>query len=98
MQEHIVHVDSSNAHQFNVRTTNGNPDWYKDLKGCMTHNDLGAFFPGFTLFGCNFLNLDGDYWINHAGTNGNDEVWVEKSGAYAIYFTDSSTTVPTFCP
>ncbi|HAS41688.1 MAG TPA: hypothetical protein DCS93_14515 [Microscillaceae bacterium] len=75
-------------HQLSVLTTNGVPDWWNDLNSAATHTFTSPN-PQLTLTGTGFEGLDGVYYVN-TDAQGNF-ILVEKSGAYAIYFSNSST-------
>lgn len=89
------HVTKYNGdiNQFSLATDDGNPDYFNDLRACMPSQTFGEPSPGFTLDACGFDGLDGDYWINKIG---GDEVWVEKSGGWAVYYSNDPNP-PEFC-
>jgi endoglucanase len=90
---HVTKTAGVDINQFSLATSDGNPDSYNDLQTCMPSETFGQPNPGFTLAACGFSNLDGDYWINKVGT---DEVWIEKSNGWAIYYSNDPAT-PEFC-
>ena len=80
-------LEYSGLYKFAINTTDGNPDYYVDLKNHTSHN-FDVPQPDFTLTGSGIPGLDGDYWIAvHQG----NIVWEEKSGSHLIYFSNSST-------
>ncbi|NME68660.1 glycosyl hydrolase family 8 [Flammeovirga aprica] len=72
---------------FSMRTNNGVPNWYVDLKGSITHT-LGSASPSITFTNSGINGLDGEYWIGKEGTN---VVLLSKTGTHTIYFSNSST-------
>ncbi len=90
---HVTKFDGQALNQFSLATSDGNPDYFNDLRACMPAENLGQPNPGFTLSSCGFNGLDGDYWINQIGA---DEVWVETSGAWAITYSNDPAP-PEFC-
>jgi hypothetical protein len=80
-------LPSNGLYKFAINTTDGDPDYYVDLRGNTTHN-FSSPEPAFTLSGSGLEGLDGEYWIAiHEG----NIVWEEKSGSYTIYFSNSAT-------
>ena len=80
-------LENNGLWEFSMRTNDGNPDWYVNLNTSLTHN-FGSSNPAVTISGSGFTGLDGDYWIT---TDENNLVLVEKTNAYAIYFSNSAT-------
>lgn len=89
---HITKFDGS-LNQFSLDTSDGNPDYFNDLRVCMPNENFGSPNPGFTLSGCGFAGMDGDYYINKVGA---DEVWVEVNNNWAIYYSNDPAS-PEFC-
>jgi len=81
-------------HQLSILTTDGVPSWWNDLKGKATHS-FASVNPQLTFTGTGFVGLDGVYYVN-LDAQGNF-ILVEQTGAYAIYFSNSSTP-PFNCP
>jgi hypothetical protein len=69
-----------------MNTNNGQPSWWNDLNPKAAQS-FGSANPAITLSGTGFPGLDGNYWVTMDGTN---LVWVEKTGAYTIYFSTSA--------
>lgn len=78
---------NSGLYQFSLETTNGNPRWYSDVAGFST-NTFASANPSIVISNSGFNGLDGEYYVN---LDGNNVVLVEKTGAYALYFSASST-------
>ncbi|WP_299245691.1 cellulase family glycosylhydrolase [uncultured Aquimarina sp.] len=74
--------------QFSMNTNNGIPSWWNDLKTNVTSQNFNAAQPSVTLSGTGFPNLDGAY---NATIDGDNFALVAKSGAFTIYFSNSST-------
>lgn len=75
-------------YQFTLETTDGNPSHYTDMVQHASYS-LHQSNPDIDIYSSvGFTNLDGEYWINLDGSN---LVLVEKSGDYALYFSNSST-------
>ncbi|MBB3701359.1 carbohydrate-binding protein [Flammeovirga yaeyamensis] len=72
---------------FSMRTNNGVPNWYVDLKTAITHT-LGSASPSITFSNSGFSGLDGAYWI---GKEGSDVVLVSKTSDFTIYLSNSSS-------
>ncbi|OHX64344.1 glycosyl hydrolase family 8 [Flammeovirga pacifica] len=72
---------------FSMRTNNGIPNWYVDLKTSITHT-LGSASPSISFTNSGVDGLDGDYWIGKDGAN---VVLVSKTAGFTIYFSNSST-------
>ncbi|ANQ52232.1 T9SS type A sorting domain-containing protein [Flammeovirga sp. MY04] len=70
-----------------MRTNNGVPNWYVDLKTAITHT-LGSASPSITFSNSGFSGLDGAYWI---GKEGSDVVLVSKTSDFTIYLSNSSS-------
>ena len=79
--------NNNGLYQFSLETTNGNPRWYSDIAGFST-NTLSNANPSIVISNSGFNGLDGEYYVNLDGSN---VVLVEKTGAYALYFSTSST-------
>ena len=92
---HVTKYDGAGdaLNQFSLATDDGSPDYFNDLRLCMPSETFGEANPGFALAGCGFIGMDGDYWIRKVG---GDEVWVEKSNAWAIYYSGDPSP-PEFC-
>ena len=60
----------------------------------MINQALAGPAASFTLSGCGFNGLDGDYWITSKDGN---EVWVEKNNGWAIVFSNDASYTPEFC-
>jgi hypothetical protein len=69
-----------------MNTNNGQPSWWNDLNPKAAQS-FGSANPAITLSGTGFPDLDGNYWVTMDGAN---LVWVEKTGAYTIYFSTSA--------
>jgi len=91
---HNVQWTGDQLHQFSLE-----PDYdpyYKNLPDdCMINQALAGPAASFTLSGCGFNGLDGDYWIT-SSKDGN-EVWVEKNNGWAIVFSNDASYTPEFC-
>ena len=74
--------------QFSMNTNNGIPSWWNDLKNNVTSQSFGSAQPSVTLSGTGFPNLDGAY---SATIDGDNFALVSKSGAFTIYFSNSSS-------
>ncbi len=72
--------------QFSVNTTDGVPDWYKDLSSYTTQS-FSSTAPMLSLSGSEFEGLDGDYYVT---TDDDNFVMVETSGTFTIYCSNSS--------
>jgi hypothetical protein len=72
--------------QLSMNTNNGQPSWWNDLNPKAAQS-FGSANPAITLSGTGFPGLDGNYWVTMDGAN---LVWVEKTGAYTIYFSTSA--------
>ncbi|WP_010182254.1 zinc metalloprotease [Aquimarina agarilytica] len=74
-------------YQFTLETNDGTPRHYTNISDFASYQ-LHAANPEITINSSSgFSNLSGDYWLNLDGDN---LVLVEKSGAYALYFSNSS--------
>ncbi len=74
-------------YQFTLETNNGSPRHYTNIPDFASYQ-LHAENPEISINASSgFSNLSGNYWINLDGDN---LVLVEKSGAYALYFSNSS--------
>jgi endoglucanase len=78
---------NNGLYQLSVQTTNGNPNWYNDLRTGATQNFASAQ-PSITLSGTGFSGLDGSYY---ATVYNGDFVLVSKAGGFTIYFSNSTT-------
>jgi len=79
---------ASGLYQFTLETTDGNPRYYTNITDYATYA-LHTSTPEITITsGIGFTGLAGDYWVNLDGSN---VVLVEKSGDYALYFSNSAT-------
>lgn len=79
---------TSGLHQFTLETTDGIPRAYTNITDYGTYA-LHTTTPEISIpSSIGFPGLAGDYWINLDGSN---VVLVEKSGDYALYFSNSST-------
>ena len=74
-------------YQFSMMTNNGKPNWWNDLRNVSTHTFLLPN-PQVTFSGSGFRGLDGTYFVNVDDQQ--NFVMIEESGAYAIYFSNSS--------
>ncbi|WMJ72382.1 S8 family peptidase [Cytophagaceae bacterium ABcell3] len=73
-------------YQLTLETTDGNPSHFTDLSNFATYT-LHLPNPEISISsGTGFANIDGDYWVT---LDGNNLVLVEKSGNYALYFSNS---------
>lgn len=75
-------------HQFTLETTNGQPRHYTNITSYGSYSLHGANPEISINSSIGFPGLEGDYWVNLDGSN---LVLVEKSGAYALYFSNSSS-------
>lgn len=74
-------------YQFTLETNNGQPRHYTNIPDYGSYSLLS--YPEISInSSIGFTNLDGDYWVTLDGSN---LVLVEKSGDYALYFSNSST-------
>lgn len=73
-------------YQFSMNTTNGNPAWYVDLLGKLTHTFSQAQ-PSITITGSGIAGFDGSYLVNLV--NG-DFVMVSATGSFSLYFSGSA--------
>ena len=73
--------------QFSFNTTNGNPNWYIDLRNYLSQS-FNQPQPDLSISGSGITGFDGDYWVNW--DNGNF-VMVSKTGTYTIYFSNDAT-------
>ncbi|MCR9252474.1 MAG: glycoside hydrolase family 9 protein [bacterium] len=78
--------------QMSAQTSDGNPSWWNDLRQVST-NTFADASPSVTFTNSGFPGLDGTYYVN---VDGGNFVLVDPTGAFAIYFSDSSTP-PTSC-
>lgn len=81
-------LTNGGLYQFSMNTTDGNPDYYVDLRSNISNNTLEQSQPGLTISGSPFAGLDGSYYVLMDGDN---IVLSEKSGAYSLYFSNSAT-------
>ncbi|WP_299315802.1 cellulase family glycosylhydrolase [uncultured Aquimarina sp.] len=81
-------LQNSGLWQFSMNTNNGVPSWWNDLKSSITSQNFDSTQPSVILSGTGFPNLDGAY---NATVDGDNFVLVSKSGAFTIYFSNSST-------
>ena len=80
-------IEHNGLWQFSMNTTNGQPDWYVDLRSVST-NTFNQAQPDIIFSGSGFPGLDGAYW---AAVDGDAFVLVSKSGDFFIYFSGSPT-------
>jgi len=66
---------------FGIDTEDGKPEWHVNLTN-ITHT-FGDANPGCTISGSGIAGFDGEYYVTMDGDN---MVWVEKSGKYALIF------------
>lgn len=75
-------------YQFTLETSNGTPRHYTNIPDYGSYK-LHTSSPEITIgSGIGWANMAGSYWVNF---DGNNLVLVQKSGAYALYFSNSST-------
>ncbi len=86
-------LENNGLWQLSLNTRNGVPNWYVDLRNATTHT-FNAPQPKITFANSGFPGLDGTYYIN---IDANGLALVATTGAYAIYWTNS-TTPPAGCP
>lgn len=80
--------NTSGLYQFTLETTTGQPRHYTNLTDYSTYS-LHQANPEFNInSSTGFPGLDGNYWVT---LDGNNLVLVEKSGLYALYFSNSAT-------
>lgn len=78
----------SGLYQFTMEIQGNNPRAYTNIPDYGTYK-LHTSSPEITInSSIGFNNMAGSYWVN---LDGNNLVLVEKSGAYALYFSNSST-------
>lgn len=73
--------------QFSFNTTNGNPQWWVDLRNYLSHTFTQSQ-PDVTFSGTGIPGFDGEYWVTLDGDN---FVMVSKNGGFTIYYSNSST-------
>jgi len=88
--KHVIQYTGTDIYEFSLSMTSS--PFYKDLKQCMSPS-LNQANPSFTLSGCAYNDIDGEYWINQSGDN---EIWVEKNNRWAIVWSNSDVA-PEFC-
>ncbi len=74
-------------HQLSSQTLDGMPDWWNDLREVST-NTFEQANPSITFTNSGFPGLDETYYVNIDGEN---LVFVETSGLYALYFSNSGS-------
>lgn len=75
-------------YQFTLETTNGNPRHYTNIPDFGSYQLFNAA-PEITIYSSiGFAGMAGSYWVN---TDGDNLVLVEKSGGYALYFSNSAS-------
>ncbi|MBD3418510.1 MAG: DUF5011 domain-containing protein [Chitinivibrionales bacterium] len=75
-------LQNKGLYVFALNTSDGNPNWYVDLKSNVSHS-FGGSKPQFSLSGSGFNGLDGEYYVAMDGSN---FVWVATDGSFAIVF------------
>lgn len=75
-------------YQFTLETTNGSPRYYTNIPDFGSYQLFNAS-PEITIYSSvGFSGMAGSYWVT---TDGDNLVLVEKSGEYALYFSNSSS-------
>lgn len=75
-------------YQFSLETTNGSPAYYTNVADHATYQ-LHQPSPEISIdASVGYAGLEGDYWVTF---DQNNLVLVEKSGDYALYFSNSAT-------
>ncbi len=75
-------------YQFTLETNNNTPRSYTNIPDYGSYS-IHGFQPELSInSSIGFSGLDGNYWVV---LDGNNVVLVEKSGSYALYFSNSST-------
>lgn len=80
-------LTNKGLYTFAFNTKNGSPSWYVDMKSAVNHT-LNSIQPSITVSGSEISGFDGHYY---AIMDGDNFVLEEKTGAYTIYFSNSST-------
>lgn len=80
-------LENNGLWQLSMNTTNGQPNWYVDLRNVSTPA-FGQAQPDIVFSNSGFPGLDGQYW---AAVDGENFVLVSKTGGFSIYFSNSST-------
>ncbi|MBB3698905.1 glycoside hydrolase family 9 protein [Flammeovirga yaeyamensis] len=89
MRDFTINWDLPNKglYQFSFNSNNGQPNWYVDLLGKITHT-MDAAQPAVSIVGSGIPGFDGDYWVTSDQGN---FVMVSKMGGFTIYFSTSAT-------
>ncbi|NME69567.1 glycoside hydrolase family 48 protein [Flammeovirga aprica] len=89
MRDFTINWDLPNKglYQFSFNSNNGQPSWYVDLLGKVSHT-FDAAQPAVTITASGIPGFDGDYW---AALDGANFVLVSKTGTFSIYFNNSAT-------
>ncbi len=79
-------LDNDGLYQLSMSTNDGEPDWWNDLLDYQT-NTFSETQPAITFSSTNITGLDASYYV---ALDDDNFVMDEQSGAYTLYFSNSS--------